>query len=125
MHFVSEKNMSSKKLRENLNSGFERTDDSMAIVGNKFLTDEQEPKQSQGRISRPSSRKQHGHFNSTIGSENEDDSSTTIGCSVVRDLQPIDPIITITGKPSDTEAKIHNPQKILELEIENSSKIRR
>ena len=28
MHFVSEKNMSSKKHRENLNSGFERTDDS-------------------------------------------------------------------------------------------------
>ena len=64
-------------------------------------------------------------FHSTKGSENEDDSSTTIGCSVVRDLQPIDPIITITGKPSNTEANNHNPPKILELDIEktNSSKI--
>ena len=93
-----------------LDSEFKRADDSMAIVGNKFLTDEQESMQSQGRISKLSSRKQHGHFNSTKGSE---DSSTTIGCSEVRDLQPIDPIITITGKPSNTEANNHNPQKIL------------
>ena len=108
-----------------LDSEFKRADDSMAIVGNKFLTDEQESMQSQGRISKLSSRKQHGHFNSTKGSENEDESSTTIGCSVVRDLQTIDPVITITGKPSNTEANNHNPQKILELDIEktNSSKI--
>ena len=63
MQQVSEKLISSGKLRGNLDSEFERADDSMEIVGNKFLTDEQESMQSQGRISKLSSREQHGHFN--------------------------------------------------------------